>query len=125
MDLKKILPKDGPKIIEVKKYVEKYSKDTITVKLGGSILLDEELFDQFLNDISIIYKLGLNVSLIHGGGKSIGKKLKKNNIDSQFIDGLRVTDENSIKIVEEALNELNINITKKLIQFLKIQTQMR
>ena len=80
MDLEKILPTNGPSINEVKKYVEKYSKDIILVKLGGSCLDIEELLDQFVNDLKIIFKLGLNIIVVHGGGKFIGKKLKENNI---------------------------------------------
>ena len=112
MDLKKILPSNGPSINEVKKYIDKYSKEIILIKLGGSCLNTEELFNQFINDLSIIVKLGLNTVIVHGGGKSIGKKLKANNIESKWIEGLRVSDENSIKFIEEALNEINLKIVK-------------
>ena len=110
MNLEKILPTNGPSIGEVKKYVEKYSKDIILVKLGGSCLDIEELLNQFINDLNIIAKLGLNIVVVHGGGKAIGKKLKENNIESEWIEGLRVSDENSIKFIEEALNEINLKI---------------
>ena len=114
MDLEKILPANGPSINEVKKYVDKYSDELICIKLGGSCLNKEELLNQFINDLSIITKLGLNVVVVHGGGKSIEKKLKKNNIESKWIEGLRVSDEKNIKFIEEALNEINFNIVKKL-----------
>ena len=114
MDLKKILPANGPSINEVKKYIEKYSDEIILIKLGGSCLNIDELFNQFINDLSIIVKLGLNIVVVHGGGKSIGKKLEENNIESKWIKGLRVSDENSIKFIEEALNEINLKIVKKL-----------
>ena len=114
MDLEKILPTSGPSINEVKKYVEKYSKDIILVKLGGSCLDIEELLNQFINDLNIIAKLGLNIVVVHGGGKSIGKRLKENNIESKWIEGLRISDEKSIKFIEEALNEINFKIVKKL-----------
>jgi len=110
MELKKILPKDGPTIQEVKKYIDKYSNEIIVVKCGGSVLLDRKLFNNFIEDISVINKLGLSVIVIHGGGKNIKIKLDKLNIDSKFINGLRVTDEKIIKIVEEALLELNFQI---------------
>jgi len=58
--------------------------------------------------------LGLNIVVVHGGGKSIEKKLKENNIESKWIEGLRVSDEKNIKFIEEALNEINFNIVKKL-----------
>ena len=74
MDLKKILPTNGPSIDEVKKYIEKYLEEIIVIKCGGSVLLDEKLFRQFIEDVSIIYKLGLSVIVVHGGGKNIKKK---------------------------------------------------
>ena len=107
MDLEKILPTNGPSIDEVKKYIEKYLEEIIVIKCGGSVLLEENLFKQFIEDISVIYKLGLSAIVIHGGGKNIKKKLDKLNIETKFIDGLRVTDEITIKVVEEALLELN------------------
>ena len=114
MNLEKILPTDGPSLNEVKKYIGKYSKEIIVIKCGGSVLLDKNLFNQFIEDISILYKLGLSIIVIHGGGKNIKKKLDSNGLESKFIDGLRVTDEKTIKIVEEALLELNLEIINKL-----------
>ena len=114
MDLEKILPANGPSINEVKKYIKKYSDEIIVIKCGGSVLLDKNLFKQFIEDISVIFKLGLSVIVIHGGGKNIKKKLDNLNIDSKFINGLRVTDERTIKFVEEALLELNNEIINKL-----------
>jgi len=117
MNIEKILPKEGPSIEEVEKYIKKYSNEIIVIKCGGSVLLDKNLFDQFIEDISIVNKLGLSSIVIHGGGKNIKKKLDEQNIESNFINGLRVTDEKTIKIVEEALLELNFeilnNISKK------------
>ena len=114
MDLEKILPANGPSIKEVKKYIEKYLEEIIVIKCGGSVLLDGNLFKQFIKDISVIYKLGLSVIVVHGGGKNIKKKLDKLNIETKFIDGLRVTDEITIKVVEEALLELNSEIIDNL-----------
>ncbi len=114
MNIEKILPKEGPSIEEVKKYIEKYSNEIIVIKCGGSVLLDKNLFNQFIEDVSIVNKLGLSSIVIHGGGKNIKKKLDEKNIDSNFINGLRVTDEKTIKIVEEALLELNFEILKNI-----------
>ena len=114
MEIEKILPKNGPSIQEVKKYIDKYLNEIIVIKCGGSVLLDENLFNQFIEDISVINKLGLSAIVVHGGGKNIKKKLDKQNIDSKFINGLRVTGEKIIKIVEEALLELNIEILNNI-----------
>ena len=114
MDLENIIPKTGPKISEVKKYIDKYNNEIIVIKCGGSVLLDSKLFNQFIEDISVINKLGLKIIVVHGGGKNIQKKLDENKIESKFIDGLRITDEKVIKIVENSLNELNAEIVKKL-----------
>ncbi len=114
MNIEKILPKEGPSIEEVEKYIKKYSNEIIVIKCGGSVLIDENLFNQFIEDISIVNKLGLSSIVIHGGGKNIKKKLEKQNIETRFINGLRVTDEKTIKIVEEALLELNFEILKNI-----------
>jgi acetylglutamate kinase len=114
MDLQNIIPEDGPAIEEVQKYIEKYTDEVIVIKCGGSVLLDQNLFNQFIEDISVINKLGLNSIVIHGGGRNIKKKLDQQNIESKFIDGLRVTDKIIIKVVDEALTELNLEIIKKL-----------
>ena len=81
--------------------ITEYLEEIVVIKCGGSVLLDDNLFRQFIEDISVIYKLGLSVIVVHGGGKNIKKKLDELNIESKFIDGLRVTDEITIKIVEE------------------------
>ena len=114
MYLEKILPTNGPSIDEVKKYIDKYSEEIIVIKCGGSVLLDENLFKQFIEDISVINKLGLSAIVIHGGGKNIKKKMDDLNLESKFIDGLRVTNEETIKVVEEALLELNFEIINNL-----------
>ena len=114
MNLENIIPKDGPSIEEVKKYIKKYSNELIVIKCGGSVLLDVSLFNQFIEDISAINHLGLSVIVVHGGGKNIKKELDKHKIESKFIDGLRVTDENTMTIVEKALLELNTEILNNL-----------
>ena len=75
MELEKILPNNGPSIDEVKKYTTKYSNDIIVIKCGGSVLLEKNLFNQFIEDISVINKLGLSVVVVHGGGKIFKKNL--------------------------------------------------
>ena len=66
MDLEKILPKDGPPINEVNKYIEKYKNDLIVIKYGGNVLIDRNVFNNFITDLSVLNKLGLATVVIHG-----------------------------------------------------------
>jgi acetylglutamate kinase len=113
-ELISILPKDGPTVKEVKKYLEKYNDEFIVIKCGGSVLVDPKLFKIFIEDVAILKKLGFNPIIIHGGGKKIDNKLSKLNIKSDFINGLRVTDKNTINIVEDVLIEFNKEIVNAL-----------
>ena len=113
-EIKKILPINGPSFEEVKNYLDKYNDEYIVIKCGGSILIDQNLFNNFVNDISILNKLGFIPVIIHGGGKRISNKLNEAGIKSDFINGLRVTDVKSIIVVEEVLNEFNIEILDAL-----------
>ena len=112
--IKKFWPKNGPSTEEVEKYVKKYSKEKIVIKCGGRVLLDSALFNNFIEDIAVLKKLGLTPLLVHGGGLGIKKKLDELNIKSKFIMGLRVTDEKMIKIVEEVMIEFNKEIVNAL-----------
>jgi len=113
-DLIKILPKDGPSVEEVKKYLDKYHNEFIVIKCGGSVLINQELFNIFIQDISVLKKLGLSPIIVHGGGKRINNKLNELNIKSNFIKGLRVTDSKTIDIVENVLIEFNKEIVNAL-----------
>jgi len=112
--IKTFWPKDGPPTQEVKKYVKKYSKEKIVIKCGGRVLLDQDLFNNFIEDVAILKKLGLTPLLVHGGGLGIKKKLDELNIESKFIMGLRVTDKKIIKIVENVMIEFNKEIISAL-----------
>ena len=116
--LTNILPKDGPTFNEVKKYLEKYNDEFIVIKCGGSVLVDPALFKIFIEDIAVLKKLGFNPIIVHGGGKRIHNRLNELNIESSFINGLRVTDKNTINIVENVLIEFN----KKIVDALKKQS---
>ena len=114
MDLKKILPEDGPPIEEVSKYIKKYKNDLIVIKYGGNVFIDRDIFDNFISDISLLNKLGLSIVVVHGGGPRIKRELEKSNIQSKFIRGLRVTDKKIINIVENVLIEFNEDIVSSL-----------
>ena len=113
-ELKTILPLDGPSTEEVQKYLEKYNDEYIVIKCGGSVLIDQNLFDIFIKDISTLNKLGFTPIIVHGGGKRISNKLNEIGLESKFIKGLRVTDKDTIKVVEEVLIDFNKEIINAL-----------
>ena len=113
-ELINILPKDGPTVEEVKKYLEKYNDEFIVIKCGGSVLVDPKLFGIFIEDVVVLNKLGFNPVIVHGGGKRINSKLSEVNIKSNFINGLRVTDKDTINIVEDVLIQFNKEIVEAL-----------
>ena len=116
MDIKKILPENGPPINEVTKYIEKYKNELIVIKYGGNVFIDRNIFDNFIIDINILNKLGISIIVVHGGGPRIKRELEKSKIDSKFIRGLRVTDEKIINIVEKVLIDFNDDIVNSLNQ---------
>ena len=117
MNLNQILPKNGPPINEVSKYIEKYKNDLIVIKYGGNVFIDRSIFNNFISDINILNKLGLSIVVVHGGGPRIKRELEKSNIKSKFIRGLRITDKKIIDIVESVLINFNedIELLKRLI----------
>jgi acetylglutamate kinase len=114
MDLKKILPINGPPLEEVSKYIEKYKNELIVIKYGGNVFIDRNIFNNFIEDISLLNKLGLSIVIVHGGGPRIKRELDKSNIESKFIRGLRVTSKNIIDIVESVLIDFNDDIVCSL-----------
>ena len=115
-EIKNFWPKEAPNFDNVPKYVSKYRNEIIVIKYGGNVLIDRKIFNNFINDIYILNKLGLSVIVVHGGGPRIKRELDKENIDTKFINGLRVTDEKVIKIVERVLIDFNNDIVESLIK---------
>jgi acetylglutamate kinase len=113
-NLKKFWPENAPNISQVPKYVNKYKKEKIVIKCGGKVLIDPDLFNKFIEDIAILYKLGITVIIVHGGGPRIKIELSKLNIESKFIKGLRITDKLTMGVVEKALVNFNSEIIEKL-----------
>ena len=111
---KKFWPKDAPDINNIPKYIKKYKDELIVIKYGGNVLIDRKIFNNFIEDIAVLNKLGLSIIVVHGGGPRIERELKKANIQTNFINGLRVTDKKVIKIVEEVLIDFNNDIVRSL-----------
>tara|TARA_Y100000590_G_scaffold416935_1_gene516149 strand:- start:362 stop:1234 length:873 start_codon:yes stop_codon:yes gene_type:complete len=112
--IKELWPKNGPATNEIEKYVKKYSREKIVIKCGGRVLLDPDLFNNFIEDVTILKKLGLTPVVVHGGGPRIKKKLNELNIETKFIMGLRVTDEKVMRVVEEVMIQFNKEIVAAL-----------
>jgi acetylglutamate kinase len=126
-EVKKFWPQSAPDINNIKKYVKKYQDEKIVIKYGGNVLIDKDIFNNFIDDINILNKLGLSIVVVHGGGPRIKRELDKSNIQTKFIRGLRVTDKKIIKIIESVLidfnNDIVIALKKKGLEAISINTK--
>ena len=119
-EIKKFWPDKAPDINIVQKYVKKYEKEKIVIKYGGNVLIDRNVFNNFISDINVLNRLGLSIIVVHGGGPRIKRELDKKKIISKFINGLRVTDKNIID--KPNLLRTLISEIKLLNTFLSIKT---
>ena len=114
------LPIDNAKNIarvltEALPYIQKFTGRTIVVKYGGNAMVDDKLKNSFARDIVLMKLVGMNPIVVHGGGPQIGELLQKLNIESNFIDGLRVTDSQTMDVVEMVLGGL---VNKEIVNLL-------
>src|ERR1700709_2302199 len=84
-------------------YLRRYAGATVVVKYGGHAMEEDHLADQFGRDIAILKQIGVNPVVVHGGGPQINSMLKRLAIQSTFVDGLRVTDQAMVEVVEMVL----------------------
>ena len=99
-------------LVEALPYIRQHSGKNIVIKYGGHAMGDKKIAESFSKDIGLLKEVGINPIVDHGGGPQIGEMLKKKNINSNFIEGLRVTDKETVKIVEEVLSK---DINKKIV----------
>nr|WP_308811330.1 acetylglutamate kinase [Halanaerobium congolense] len=90
--------------MEALPYFKDFFGKTFVIKYGGSIMADAELKEKLIEDITLLKYVGINPVVVHGGGQAINKTLDRLNIESNFIDGLRVTDKDTMEIVEMVLS---------------------
>ncbi len=90
-------------LIEALPYIQKFSGKNIVIKYGGNAMIDEKLKSSFARDIVLMKSVGMNPIVVHGGGPQIGQALKNIGKESQFIDGMRVTDSETMGVVESVL----------------------
>ncbi|MDD5477740.1 MAG: acetylglutamate kinase [Candidatus Omnitrophica bacterium] len=101
-------------LIEALPYIKKFHKKVIVIKYGGSILGDEKIRSGVLEDIVFLNFMGLRPIVVHGGGPNISERMRASGKKTEFVEGMRVTDEETLKLVEEELLVLNELIVKEL-----------
>jgi acetylglutamate kinase len=94
-------------LIEALPYIKKFHKKAIVIKYGGSILGEEKIRKNILEDIVFLNFMGLRPVLVHGGGPNISERIRSLGKKAEFVDGMRVTDEETLELVEEELQKLN------------------
>ncbi|HIQ54550.1 MAG TPA: acetylglutamate kinase, partial [Pseudomonas pachastrellae] len=90
-------------LTEALPYIQRFTGKTIVIKYGGNAMENDELKNSFARDIVLMKTVGINPVVVHGGGPQIGDLLKRLNIESQFIEGMRVTDSQTMDVVEMVL----------------------
>ena len=102
-------------LVEALPYIRQHSGSIIVIKYGGHAMGDKKLSSSFAKDIGLLKEIGVSPVIVHGGGPQIGERLKSKNIASKFIEGLRVTDIETIKIVDEVLSkDINSEIVNSI-----------
>ncbi|RJO64064.1 MAG: acetylglutamate kinase [Candidatus Omnitrophota bacterium] len=101
-------------LIEALPYIKKFHKKVVVIKYGGSILSEDSIRLRVLEDIVFLNFMGLKPVLVHGGGQNISERMRATGRKAEFVDGIRVTDHETLKVVEEELQKLNDTIVKEL-----------
>jgi len=102
--IKDYLPADRAQVlIEALPYIQRFSERVVLIKIGGSTLVDQTLFDRLAEDVVLLHSVGIKPIIVHGGGPQIGHELRLAGKETSFIDGLRVTDQETLKVVSEVL----------------------
>lgn len=101
-------------LIEALPYIKEFHRKIMVIKYGGSILGEEKIRKGVLEDIVFLSYMGLCPVLVHGGGPNISERMKSEGFKTEFVDGMRVTDEKTLEIVEEELNNLNKIIVSEI-----------
>ena len=114
LDMDKWIEK-GDVLIEALPYIQRFNRKIIVVKYGGSAMLDENFMKSVIQDITLLKLVGFKPIIVHGGGKAISRHIDRLGMETQFINGLRVTDEDTLEAAEMVLNSVN----KKLVQIVE------
>ncbi len=101
-------------LIEALPYIKNFHKKIFVIKYGGSILGEERVRKCVLEDIAFLRFAGIKPIIVHGGGPNITEELKNRKIVTKFVDGMRVTDKDTLEVVEKELNKLNDLIIEEI-----------
>jgi len=105
-------------LIEALPYIQRFRGHTMVIKYGGSAMEDDDVVERLLRDVVFLEAVGINPVLVHGGGKAITARMREAGIQARFVNGLRVTDAASIRIVEEVLDgEINPRLVHAIAEF--------
>jgi len=107
-------------LIEALPYIQKFNRKVIVVKYGGSAMVDEELKRRVIEDVTLLKLVGFKPIIVHGGGKEISSMVKRLGMEPKFINGLRVTDEDTMDVAEMVLNKVNKSLVQ-LVQSLGVR----
>lgn len=113
MVMKKYLDK-AEVLVEALPYIQRFSGKVIVVKYGGSAMIDEELKKNVIEDVALLKLVGFKPIIVHGGGKEISRWVDKVGMDTQFINGLRVTDADTMELAEMVLAKVNKELVAKI-----------
>ena len=102
-------------LIEALPYIQRFNRKIIVVKYGGSAMLDEDFMTNVIQDVTLLKLVGFKPIIVHGGGKAISKHIDKMGMETEFVNGLRVTDEETLEAAEMVLNKVN----KQLVQMVE------
>lgn len=118
-DMQEVLKK-AEVLIEALPYIQKFNRKIIVVKYGGSAMSNEELQKNVIQDVTLLKLVGFKPIIVHGGGKEISRWVGKVGKDAQFVNGLRVTDDETMEIAEMVLGKVNKNLVT-MVQELGVQ----
>ena len=107
-------------LIEALPYIQKFNKKVIVVKYGGSAMVDEDLKKRVIEDVSLLKLVGFKPIIVHGGGKEISGMVKRLGMEPKFVNGLRVTDSETMDVAEMVLNKVNKSLVQ-LVQSLGVK----
>lgn len=99
-------------LIEALPYIQRFNHKIMVVKYGGSAMIDEELQQKVIKDVTLLKLTGFKPIIVHGGGKEISRWLGKVGLEAKFVNGLRVTDADTMEVVEMVLNKINKNLVR-------------